>query len=137
MHQALTPDGQLTYSRLVGGPITTGGIMPGTKKCDAADVTQRWKRNAKGRIYSQAPDIEDWRLRQRPMSYPKPAGPSQCGHAEYVWVSACNTLCCGKQCEEYSWSHVNGTLNPEPDGGGDPGTTLTVAPEGVQLYMYL
>lgn len=137
VHQALTTDGQLTYSRLVGGPVTAGGVMPGTKKCDAADVTQRWKANGQGRIYSQAPGIEDWCLRQGPMGNPKPAGPSQCGHAEYVWVSACNTSCCGKQCEEYSWSHVNGTLrsglatNPNPDGGGDPGTTLTVAPEGV------
>ena len=71
------------------------------------------------------------------MSNPKPAGPQQCGHAEYVWLSPCNTSCCGKHCEEYAWTAVAGTLrsglqpNSNPAAGGDPGTTLTVAPEGV------
>ena len=71
------------------------------------------------------------------MSNPKPAGPHSCGHAEYVWLSPCDTACCGAHCEEYQWEAVRGTLrsglkqSSNPNGGGDPGTTLTIAPEGV------
>lgn len=138
VHQALDAAGKLTYSRLVGGPITAGGVVPGTTKlCNTTDREQLWSLSDTGRIYSRSPGIEGWCLRQGPMGNPKPAGPQQCGHAEVVWVSPCNTSCCGTNCEEYAWQSIDGTLrsglkaNVDPGGGGDPGTTLTVAPEGV------
>jgi hypothetical protein len=122
VHRALDDEGQLNYSRLAGGPTTTDGVMPGTTKpCNHTDPTQRWRGNGHGRIYSQAPGIDNWCLRQGPMSNPKPAGPHSCGHAEYVWVSPCNSSCCGAHCEEYEWTAVGGSLRsglkPNPDPG--------------------
>lgn len=75
-------------------------------------------------------------MRLGPFNAPKPQGPhGNCGHAEYVWVSACNTSCCDPKgaCAEYRWQREgtafkNG-LQPESDV---PGSTLTVDPEGVK-----
>ena len=111
-----------------------------TESCNATDQTQQWLSNGEGRIYSQAPGIEHWCLRQGAMSSAKPDH-TQCGHMEYVWVSPCNTSCCGGNCDEYAWtatphgtlrSHLNATTHPnDPGEDRDPGTTLTVAPEGI------
>ena len=141
VHQALDVNGGLTYARIAGGPTTTGGVMPGTTdSCNPTDQSQQWLSNGEGRIYSQAPGIEHWCLRQGAMSSPKPDH-TQCGHLEYVWVSPCNTSCCGGDCEEYAWtatphgtlrSRLNATAHPnDPGEDRDPGTTLTVAPEGI------
>ena len=132
VHQALDADSELTYLRLAGGPITEGGVMPSTGlECNSSDPKQIWHMNTHGRLYSGSPGMEGWCLRQGSIGDPKPNAHS-CGHAEYVWVSPCNTSCCGKNCEEYQWKSDGGTLSSALPAASDvPGQTLTVNPEGV------
>jgi len=131
VHQALDSDDEITYSRLAGGPVTQGGVMPmTTAHCSDDSKNLLWS-TIENRIYTEAPGMEGWCLRQGTMSNPKPSSDA-CDHAEYVWVSACNTSCCGKNCEEYIWDAVNGTLKSRMATVSDvPGDTLTVEPEGV------
>ena len=79
-----------------------------TAACNRSDPAQQWRYDEpSGRIYSLNPAISNWCLRAGPFSSPKPGGPSKyaCGHAEYVWASACNTSCCDPSghCAEYGW----------------------------------